>query len=186
MIGIFSGISFFRLAKDWPEVIDAFAKIELIIESEAYKHCKGWSLKKKIRLSSIVFLLLALSEHVIGWISFFYDRFKQIEICEWEIDSMFYYLTTTHLSYIFDIFPVKLVTVLWGEYMNETLTFAWNFIVKNFVWIFYLILNVAEFQDLFIIIVSLGVSSSFAKINQRLKIFRGRVRCQSQIFKILK
>lgn len=141
MTGIFTGLFFFRLAKEWPDVIEAFAKVELIFESEAYQHCKGWSLKKRIRVSSIVFLLLALLEHLMAWISFFYDRFQQIEICHWKIDSMFYYLATTHLNHVFDIFPVKLATVLWGEYMNESLTFVWNFIVKDFFWIFYVELN---------------------------------------------
>lgn len=94
-----------------------------------------------------------------SWASFLYDRYIQIDLCHWEIGSMFYYIATTHLGHIYDhAFPVNPMWVLWAEYMNVSLTFAWNFV------------------DFFIIILSIGIASNFAKINARLEFFRGRVR----------
>lgn len=92
-----------------------------------------------------------------AWASFLNDRFIQIEKCKWEIGSYFYYLATYHLPQIYAELPVKIYTVLWAEYMNVSLTFAWNFI------------------DLFIIIISLALAAQFDKINKRLEFFRGRV-----------
>lgn len=113
-------------------------------------------MKKRIRTASFILLLLALLEHLTAWLSFLYDRLTQMEKCDWEIGSMFFYLATTHLSQIYAELPITIFTVLWAEYMNISFTFVWNFI------------------DIFIIIVSIGVAAQFEKINKRLEFFRGR------------
>lgn len=156
--GVSGGIFFFKLAQQWAEILKAFEKVENIFQSEIYENnSSGWSLKRRIRVTSAVFLVLALSEHLAAWSSFLYDRLIQIKLCKWQIGSMFYYLATTHLHHVYAELPVKLMTVAWAEYMNVSLTFVWSYI------------------DLFIIIVSIGVSSKFHKINKRLECFRERV-----------
>lgn len=158
LAGIFSGLFFFQLAKQWPDILRAFERVENTFNIEVYENnSSGWSMKKRIRVISWLLLFLALTEHLSSWSSFLYDRLIQIELCKWKIGSMFFYLATTHLYQIYAKLPVKVITVVWAEYMNISLTFAWNFI------------------DLFIIIVSIGVASKFQKINKRLEFFRGRV-----------
>lgn len=151
-------IFLFQLAMQWTEVLKAFDKVENIFKSETYADLSAFSLKRRIRLTSAVLLLLGLSEHAGAWMSFLYDRVYQMKACQLEIGSTFYYLATTHLAQVYKEFPVKITTVIWAEYMNISLTFAWNFI------------------DLFIIIVSIGIISKFEKINERLEYFRERVR----------
>lgn len=141
----------------WPEVLEAFDKVEMIFQKETYADSTSRSLRRRIRLTSIILLLMALSEHALSWTSFLYDRVEQMNICGWEIGSFFYYIATTHLHQIYTELPVKMVTVIWAEYMNISFTFAWNFI------------------DLFIIIVSIAIASKFEKINNRLEYFRERV-----------
>jgi Trehalose receptor len=156
-LSIFSGLFFFRLAQQWPDVLLEFSKVENIFEDEIYAQSSGWTLKKRIRVTSTIMLLLALSEHLMSWSTFLFDRFLQIELCDYEIGSYFYYLATTHLSHIYNRLPTTWVTVFWAEYMNVSFTFAWSFI------------------DIFIIIVSFAIAIKFEKINTRLEYFRGRV-----------
>lgn len=141
----------------WAEVLEAFDKVERVFQAESYADLPCRSLRKRIRWTSAILLLFALSEHAGSWASFLYDRIEQTKICHWEIGSYFFYLATTHLHQIYAELPVKVGTVIWAEYMNISFTFAWNFI------------------DLFIIIVSIGVASKFDKINKRLEYFRERV-----------
>lgn len=154
-----NAIFFFRLAVHWSDILHAFDKAEKIFQSENYSQLSsGSGLKRRIRLTSLILLLAALVEHMLAWASFLYDRITQERMCGWEIGSYFYYLATTHLGLIYAELPAKWPTVVWGEYMNVSFTFGWNFI------------------DLFIIIVSMGVASKFKRINERLEYFRERVR----------
>lgn len=141
----------------WSEVLEAFDKVERIFQKEVYADLSIRSLKSRIRRTSVVLLLFALSEHLGSWASFLYDRITQIKVCKWEIGSNFFYIATTHMHQIYAELPVKTSTVIWAEYMNISFTFAWSFI------------------DLFIIIVSIAVASKFEKINKRLEYFRERV-----------
>lgn len=133
------------------------ARTELTFQHAPYSHNPGWSVKRKIRVSSVVLLLFALCEHLSSWMSFLYDRLTQSKVCKWEIESYFYYLATTHAHQVYRELPVNIWTVMWAEYMNVALTFIWSF------------------NDLFIIIVSFRIASMFAKINNRLESYRGRV-----------
>lgn len=156
--GFFGGIFFFRLAIEWSDILRAFEKVETIFQGESYPHNSGWNMKKRIRLTSFILLFFALIEHTMATASFLFDRFTQVQLCQWEIGSYFYYLATTHLGQIYAELPVNVLTVVWAEYMNISLTFAWNFI------------------DVFIIVMSIGVASKFDRINKRLEYFRERVR----------
>lgn len=157
MTGFISAFFYFRLAQEWPGIIKSVARIESVFQNEPYTYNPGWSVKRKIHISSFILLLLALCEHLASWMSFLYDRLTQSTVCEWEIESYFYYLATTHAHQVYRELPVNIWTVIWTEYMNVSMTFIWSF------------------SDLFIIIVSIRIASMFAKINNRLEFYRGRV-----------
>lgn len=109
-------------------------------------------------------MMLALIEHLMSWYSFLTDRVKQAIECDWKIGSWFYYLTTVHLSHIYKCIPVSIFSVLWAEYVNISMTFTWTFV------------------DLFIMIISIAISTKFKMINERLEHFKGRV---GAMFKLL-
>lgn len=155
--GFISAVFYFRLAQEWPEIMQSIAKNESIFQKFPYTHNPGWSVKKKIRVSSAVLLMFAVCEHTTAWTSFLYDRLTQSRVCNWEIGSYFYYLATTHAHQVYRQLPVNIWTVLWAEYMNASMTLIWSF------------------NDLFIMIVSFRIASMFAKINNRLELYRGRV-----------
>ena len=102
-------------------------------------------------------VVFALLEHSLSWYSFLHDRYVQATLCNWEIGSWFYYITSLHLSQIYKVFPVNTLTVSWAEYMNSSFTFAWNFV------------------DLFIMVMSLSIATKFKMINERLEFFKRRV-----------
>lgn len=155
--GFVGGLLFFHLAKQWPAILQSFTKVEGILQTEAYAYLDGWQIKKKIRMTSLVLFSVAFSEHFISWINFLYDRLTQAKLCKWQIDNYFYYLAYHHLYQVYQELPLNPFTVAWGEYMNVSFAFAWSFI------------------DLFVILVSMGISSMFMKINKRLEFFHGRV-----------
>ncbi|CAO1403359.1 unnamed protein product [Diamesa serratosioi] len=154
---VLSGIFFLQLAKEWPRLIQLFASVEDIFVDDSYALLTRWSLKKKIRIISGVLLLFALTEHMVYFSSFLYDRYKQAEICEWNIDNIAGHIITTHLNHVFAKVPFNTITAIWFEYMNLSFTFGWNF------------------MDLFIIIVSVGIATRFQQLNERLEYFHGRI-----------
>lgn len=77
-----------------------------------------WSLKKRLRTTSIILLLLSLIEHVFSLISFLYDRYIQATKCKYNIDSYAYYLLTNQMGHIFAEVPINVFTSIWAEYTN--------------------------------------------------------------------
>lgn len=154
---VLAGIFFLQLAKEWPKLIQLFANVEEIFVNDSYASLTRWSMKKKIRIISVVLLIFALSEHMVYFSSFLYDRYIQAEVCGWNIDNIAGHIITTHLSHIFAEIPYNIVNGIWFEYMNISFTFGWNF------------------MDLFIIIVSVGIATRFQQLNERLEYFHGRV-----------
>lgn len=144
------------MANDWSTVVKAFAKVDSMFDNDSYFQA-GWTLNKKLRVASAILLLAALSEHIMVWVSFLYDRYMQVVLCNWEIGSTFYYIATTHLAQVYAKLPVNPYTVIWAEYMNLSFTFAWSF------------------ADLFIVLMSISIASKFERINKRLEFFRERV-----------
>lgn len=165
--GIGSAILFIQLGQRWPKLIRSAIKTEAILNTEAYSGVPGNSFTKNIKRSSLVLLLFALSEHLMSWASFLYDRLTQSRLCKWEIGSYFYFITSLHLEHIYKELPVNMWTVMWAEYINFTLTFIWTF------------------NDIFIIIVSYYIASLFRKINHRLEFFEGRVSCTKMFCKLI-
>lgn len=152
-----AGFFFLKLAKDWPKLIKLFAEVEEIFHYDSYRSSTRWSMKKKMRIISVVLLTLALAEHLCYFISFLYDRYQQAMICDLKIGDIAGYIITTQLNHIFAKVPFNLITAVWFEYMNISFTFGWNF------------------MDLFIILVSVGIAYRFQQLNERLKYFHGRV-----------
>ncbi|XP_070498768.1 gustatory receptor for sugar taste 64e-like [Chironomus tepperi] len=84
-------------------------------------------------------------------------RLSDAEICKWEIGSWFFYVTSLHLAHIYKLFPVNYYSVIWAESTDFAFTFVWNYV------------------DLFIMVMSLSISTKFKMINQRLMSFKGRI-----------
>ena len=112
--------------------------------------------KKSARFNDCV-LTGATIEHFMSLASFFYDRYKQAQICGWHIDSVYGYLVTTLFPHIFAVFPYNPLSGVVVIYLNISLTFVWSFI------------------DLIIMAVSLCLATRFKQINERLELMKGLV-----------
>lgn len=158
--GITTSIFFLQISLNWNNILQKFKDVEEIFLNPPYS-LAGWTLKKRIHVTAATFLSFALCEHLLSCCSHFHDRILQAKICKWEIGSWFYYITSTHLPHLYSgpsgKVPVIAPFVIWGEYINVSLTFSWNFV------------------DLFIMLMSLSISTKFKMINERLKYFKGRV-----------
>ena len=149
-----AGLLFLNLAKEWPKLVKLFAESEEVF----YNDCSTkWQMKKKIKIISVVLLTLALTEHLLFFSSFLYDRYIQVQTCDLEIEDIVGYVITTQMSHIFTEVPFNILTAIWFEYMNISFTFGWNF------------------MDLFIILVSVGIAHRFQQLNERLEYFHERV-----------
>jgi hypothetical protein len=110
--GIFFACCFFVLATKWNEMLKVFKDVEKIFLYHPYS-LKGWSLKKRINITAFVLIFLALCEHLLAWYSYLYDRITQARVCNWHIDSWFYYIMSLHQGQIYRKFPCTWYTVLW-------------------------------------------------------------------------
>lgn len=79
---VISGILFFKLATKWPHIVKFWCDKEEIFHDSRYT-LSGWSLKKRVYLVLGVALVSSLSEHLLYFSSFLYDRYMQAQICEW-------------------------------------------------------------------------------------------------------
>lgn len=131
--GISAGTFFFNLAKSWSKVLEKIEDVESTFKDDSYSHSLKWSLRKKLRFTAAILLLFSLSEHLMSWSSFLYERVFQMKKCKWEIGSMFYYIATTHLGHIYADLPVKVLTVLWaGLVLFFTNVKQLTFVFKSF------------------------------------------------------
>lgn len=108
----------------------------------------------------LIFMLVGILYLALLWFFLVLDRLEKNKLCNNKIESYFYFIATTHSLHVFSVFPANPVTLLWAEYTNISFYFVW------------------KFNDLFIILVSIYITSLFAKINARLMGFQGQV-CRS-------
>ena len=155
-IGILTSFIFLSIAYKWNKLLQLFEEVDNIFCRSPYT-LTGWSLKTRIRVLIFTVTIFAFSEHLLALYSFVHDRIAQAEVCKWEIESWFYYITSLHLAHIYKLFPVRIYSVLWAEFTDLSFTYVWNYI------------------DLFIMVMSMSIATKFKMINERLKFFKGRV-----------
>jgi len=160
-VGISSSLLYFRIAYKWNELLQLCKEVDDIFCTGLYT-LSGWSLKKQIWFTLLIMMIFATIEHLLFWYSFMTYLYMQVKDCNWEIESWFYYIFSLQFENIFKVFPMNPISIIWAEYMNISFTFAWNYI------------------DLFIMVMSLSISTKFKMLNERLNDFKGRV--SSRIF----
>lgn len=72
-------------------------------------------------------------------------------------DDLFEVLFRVQLSHLFDVFPYSIWLALAGKVVNVISTFCWNY------------------MDLFIMMISVGLSTRFKQINEDLQRIKGEV-----------
>lgn len=167
--GFCTVISFlsFNLSKNWDVLIKTWSRSELVFLRNVYTlPPRYWSLRKKLLLLTIVFLLAALFEHLLSFISAIKSFVYKAKKCGVSTDVYFKAFITDQFSHLFDIIPYNVPIACFLEFLNISCTFYWNYL------------------DLLIMLISISIAHRFQQINERIEFFRERVRISTMILKV--
>ncbi|XP_055635570.1 gustatory receptor for sugar taste 61a-like [Toxorhynchites rutilus septentrionalis] len=150
---IFFGISttgtvlFWKLATQWKSLIMMWSETELTFLK---KPLRDKILRRKIRSVATRLLLLGLVEHILSVMNNVSNLKKEIVDCNYNITDPVKYYSLKTFSTVFHAIPYNIPTAIYNEYVVLSMTLAWNFV------------------DLFIMLVSIGLSTRFTQLNCRI------------------
>jgi gustatory receptor len=149
----------FFLTIDWRHFLIQWSKVEVIFLSEQYKHATTcMTLKRRIHICFFIGLatffmnqLLFASSEITKTIHMMKacNRTKNSNVIE---DYIVY-----HLDHIFNFIPYNHAFGFIGEFFNFSMSFYWTF------------------PDIFIMLLSIGISHHFQQINKRIEFFKCRI-----------
>ncbi|EDV39560.1 uncharacterized protein Dana_GF10085 [Drosophila ananassae] len=143
-------VIFIRLARRWPQLIKLWTKTELVFTKAPYEIPKR-NLSRRVQLAGLAIIGLSLGEHAMYQISAILSYKRRIEFCRniTEVASIDNYIKKNY-DYVFQILPYNLVIAYLLLLVNGALTFVWNY------------------MDLFIMMISKGLSYRFEQITERI------------------
>lgn len=138
----------------WSESEQCFASLKY------NNNTKAWSLKRRIKVCLYTMLLLAFIEHLLFFTSETKKIIHRFNICNIKKSGIEFveYFIKIHLHDVFNVMQYTHLKGAIAEYLNFSLTFYWNYV------------------DLFLMLISIGISTRYQQINDRIKYFRGRVK----------
>lgn len=149
---------FFLLSQHWQKIMIFWSKSEQCFSTVKYNNnAKSWSLKTRINVCLYTMLLLAFLEHLLFLTSEARKIIHRNNVCNRTGDKFVEQFVIIHIYHVFSVIPYTHVRGAIAEYLNFSFTFYWSFI------------------DLFLMLISIGISTRYQQINERIKNFRGRV-----------
>lgn len=142
---------FLHLATKWKEIMSFWLKMEKPFLSQPYT-LKGMSLSRKIRLIGLVFVAFSLTEHLMFIGMELHENHKEILLCNVSkrISFLHNYMRRER-PHLLDVLPYR-----WWIFP----IFQWTITLMAFCW---------NFTDYFVIILSLGLTTRFNQLNERLR-----------------
>ncbi|XP_065361233.1 gustatory receptor for sugar taste 61a [Calliphora vicina] len=151
-------INFLNLARNWPQLIQYWTRIDLLFLMPPYKPPK-WPLRKQLRTLLIGFWITALVEHCLFYASGYYNfRMRRLYCHPHDVHYSFKdYIQMELFSDIFTYYPYNTFVAVYGFVFifKRTFTFIWNFL------------------DFFIMAISLGLATRFHQFNARIEVLAG-------------
>lgn len=151
-----SFLCFLRLAKVWPDLMMRWHDVEknlpqMETEKEKFVMCR------RIRRTAIVILTLSAMEHILSIVSSIAVVFD----CP-RIQNIYKAYYVHNFPQVFTFFGFSHVLGVYVKFIHVTSTFVWSY------------------ADLFIMMISCGLSAKFRQINERMLKDKGKVngRCQ--------
>ena len=151
-------ILFFKIAQNFGLLIVKWSKTESYFMTAAYTlPSKSWSLKKRILTVTFIYLTVSFLEHFLFVISDITVLVEFMEFCKLNETNYVEILIRRQFSFLLKNLPLQYNHALGFilEYLNFSYTFSWNFL------------------DLFIILISIGISFLYEKLNCRLNCYTG-------------
>lgn len=146
----FSFFCFLRLAKSWPSIMAKWHEVEKKLPQMETE--RKQRLCSRIRRTAAVILTLSAIEHILSIIS----SFAVVHDCP-RIKNVLQAYYVHNFPQIFTFFKYSHALGVYVKFIHVTSTFVWSY------------------TDLFIMMVSCGLSSMFHQINQRMLKDKGKV-----------
>ena len=135
--------------KMWKKIDDNFTR-------HPYKIYKR-RLSIKIRSIAVTVIILAFLEHFLFLANEAFNKYVDVKLKGIHVDKPIEYFLKQQFGFIYANLPFSVPLGLFNEIMNMNFTFGWNY------------------MELFVIMISLGLSTRFRQINGRISKFRGKV-----------
>lgn len=148
---------FINIAQKWPSIMRMWKKVDDNFTRHPYKKYNR-KLSTKIRISAIVIITLSFLEHLLFLSNEAFNKYVDVKLKGIQVENPIEYFLKIQFGFIYANLPFSLPIGLFNEIMNMTFTFGWNY------------------MELFVIMISLGLSTRFHQINQRIDKFRGKVK----------
>lgn len=142
--------TFFYLATKWKEIIAFWHKMEKPFLYEPYT-MKGMNLSLKIWIIGLVFFAFFLMEHLMFIGMELYVNENQLAVCNVTTVSFLRNYMRRERPHLLDVLPFTWWIFPIFQWTITCLAFCWNYV------------------DYFIIILSLGISTRFEQLNERLR-----------------
>ncbi|CAO1403349.1 unnamed protein product [Diamesa serratosioi] len=142
----------FQMARKWKMIMTFWTQCEYSFLRSPYRELTGWSLPIKIRITGAFFIFLFFIEHIMYMSTSSYDNYLHLKYCNISHYQDFFknYLATNR-PHLMHAFPYSAWELPLYEWNNLLIGFAWNY------------------SDVFIIIISIGLSHRFDQYNKLLE-----------------
>jgi gustatory receptor len=156
-LSVFAGYNFlFNISLKFSPLFTLWMKCEIQLSTAFQPDSSKWTLKKKISLLVSAYLTLALVEHTMAVSNEIYGIVKDVTYCETKDIDLIATFVSRRMGFFIDRLPFEYNNFfgIFIEYFNIAATFTWNYF------------------DLTIIVISMGMSSMFEKLNYRIESLR--------------
>lgn len=148
----------FFLLIDWKCFFIEWSKSEIIFFNDNYKNRpQHMKLKRKIQICFWMGFITFVTNQIFFYSSTVQKLIHKREACNDTQNGIIEELIVFHLDHIFDLIPYNHLLGIIAELFNLAMTFYWIF------------------PDIFIMILSIGITYRFQQVNKRVEYFKNRV-----------
>ncbi|EDW04705.1 GH13957 [Drosophila grimshawi] len=149
---------FIDAARHWPTLIRYWTRVELIFSKPPYEVLKR-SLSQRVRLSALIIIGCSIVDHALYLSSAIISYRRNAELCSKLPNSTiggvsFDKFIVINYPYAFEVLPYSRIIAVYIMLVAGTSTFIWNY------------------MDLFIIMISKGLSYRFEQISNRIHLLK--------------
>jgi gustatory receptor len=116
----------------------------------------GWSLRRRTAVCSAVGLLLAFLDHTLSMAPLLLESVNEFEAFNSTKNSWIDYKAKKIFTFVFDVIEYNRFYAIIVEYYNVSYNLCWNFF------------------DIFLMMISIGLSYNYERINNRIEFFKER------------
>ncbi|XP_035900725.1 gustatory receptor for sugar taste 64a-like isoform X2 [Anopheles stephensi] len=145
-------VLFLNLATKWRTVAAKWGEVDETFNRAPYQMVGCWSLRKRLCVISFSLVFLAAVEHCLSVLSGIHNQYAEVQYCNWTVTNYFRHYSLRRFANVYINYPYHPLSAVFFTYVSFALTMYWNY------------------QDIFIIMLSIALATRFQQINNHLKI----------------